>query len=119
MNYVSNFGYYVIGITLIVSTFGFFKYKQMSYEILRTEKGLNILHITASNLNTINGWRIEFDDGKEAMLYQHSGEWRQHNENWLDEITLMAVGNCIDTSLVRRSPVHRQLLPLDLTMKKN
>ena len=74
----------------------------MSYEILRTEKGVSILHITAANVNAITGWRVEFDDGKEATLYHHSGEWLQYDENWLDEITLMAVGNCIDISLVQR-----------------
>jgi len=75
----------------------------MSYEILRTAEGLSILHIIPADLNSFSGWQIEFDDGKEAMLYYNSGEWVQYNEQWLDGITLLAIGNCIDISLVKQS----------------
>jgi hypothetical protein len=72
----------------------------MSYEILITAAGLSILHITTANFNSLTGWRIEFHDGKEAMLYYRDGEWMQYDEQWLDEITLQDIGNCIN----KRSP---------------
>jgi hypothetical protein len=75
----------------------------MSYEILRTAEGLSILHITTANFHSITGWRIEFHDGKEAMLYNHSGEWMQYDEQWLDGITLLTIGNCIANSLVKKN----------------
>lgn len=74
----------------------------MSYEILRTGNSLSILHITAADLNSFSGWRIEFDDGKEAILYHNKFEWIQFDEKWLDDLTLMAVGNCIDISLMKK-----------------
>ena len=75
----------------------------MSYEILRTVNGLSILHITAADLNSFSGWRIEFDNGKEAMLYHNNFEWMQFDKQWLDEITLIAIGNCIDMSLLKKT----------------
>jgi len=80
----------------------------MSYEILRTAEKLSILHITATDLDSLSGWQIEFDDGKDAVLYYHSGEWVQYNEHWLDGNTLLAIGNCIDISLVKNSLGKRQ-----------
>jgi hypothetical protein len=76
----------------------------MSYEILATAEEVSILHINDANFNSLTGWRIEFHDGKEAMLYYHNGEWMQNDEQWLDEITLQDIGKCIDNSLVKRSP---------------
>jgi len=75
----------------------------MSYEILRTANGLSILHITMVNFNSVNGWRIQFHDGKEAMLYYYSDEWFQYDEPWLDRPTLKAIGNCIDGSMMKRN----------------
>lgn len=86
----------------------------MSYEILRTAKGLSILHITTANLNLITGWRIEFDNGKEAMLYHNNQEWIQLDEQWLDSITLLAVGNCIDISLVKRNSATKAYFFYDI-----
>jgi hypothetical protein len=74
----------------------------MSYEILITAEGLSILHITAINFNSLKGWRVEFHDGKEAMLYNDNDEWVQYNELWLDKPTLMAIGHCIDDSMVKK-----------------
>jgi hypothetical protein len=75
----------------------------MSYEILITAEGLRIIHITTINFNSRKGWRIEFDDGKEAVLYNGNDEWVQYDEPWLDKPTLMAIGHCIDGSTVKKS----------------
>jgi hypothetical protein len=74
----------------------------MSYEILMTSEGLSILHITEANSNSFNGWRVQFDDGKEAMLYYGRDEWMQYEEDWLDKHTLMAIGNCIDSRMAEK-----------------
>jgi len=74
----------------------------MSYEILRTAEGLSIIHITTASFCSFSGWRVEFHNGKEAMLYNVGGEWNQHDEQWLDGMTLQAIGNCIDNRLMER-----------------
>ena len=76
----------------------------MSYEILMTTEGLSMLHITAARFNSFEGWRIQFDSGKEAMLYKSSEQWMQYQEDWLDEPTLTAVGKCIDNRHIQKSP---------------
>ena len=76
----------------------------MSYEILMTEEGLSILHITEATFNSFEGWRIEFHDGKEAMLYKSREQWMQYQEDWLDEPTMAAVGKCIDNRRIKKSP---------------
>jgi hypothetical protein len=75
----------------------------MSYEILMTAESLRILHITEAYLNSFKGWRIQFDDGKEAMVYYGSDEWMQYKEDWLDKHTLMAIGNCIDSRTMEKT----------------
>jgi len=74
----------------------------MSYEVLVTREGFSILHITTVNVNAVKGWRIQFHDGKEAMLCNYGDDWFQYDEPWLDRPTIMAIGVCIDCSLEKR-----------------
>jgi len=76
----------------------------MSYEILRTAEGTKILHITTANFNSFEGWRVEFDDGKEALLYSRSDEFVQYDEEWLNRPELAAIGRCIDNSMAEKTP---------------
>jgi hypothetical protein len=75
----------------------------MSYEILRTAEGLSILHITRAGHDSFTAWKIEFHDGKEAVLSLQNGKWLQDDEQWLDGITLLAIGHCIDNCQTKRS----------------
>ncbi|MEO6849806.1 MAG: hypothetical protein ABI203_02795 [Mucilaginibacter sp.] len=75
----------------------------MSYEILITAESVSILHITAINFNSLNGWRIEFHDGKEAMVYNENNEWIQYDKSWLDKPTLVGIGYCIERRMVEKS----------------
>jgi hypothetical protein len=74
----------------------------MSYEILIEEEGVSILHITEATFNSFEGWRIEFHDGKYAMVYKCSGEWLQYNEDWLHKPRLLDIGKCIEGSLTKK-----------------
>ena len=76
----------------------------MSYEILRTADGPSIIHITTANFNLFKGWRVEFDDGKEALLYNSSDEFMQYNEEWLNSAALAAIGECIYSSMKKKTP---------------
>jgi len=75
----------------------------MSYEILVMEEGLSIVHITVAECNSLKGWLFEFPNGKEATVYKNKEQWTQFNDNWLDELTLLALGKCIDNKLKERS----------------
>lgn len=75
----------------------------MSYEILRTGENLSLIHITEASFNSFEGWRVEFHDGKEAMLYNCNDEWIQYGKLWLDRITLLAIGNCIVNRMVKKN----------------
>lgn len=76
----------------------------MSYEILRMAEGLKIIHITLANFNSLKGWRVEFDDGKEALLYNYSDEFIQYEEEWLNKPALAAIGKCIDHTMGKTTP---------------
>jgi hypothetical protein len=52
----------------------------MSYEILKAKEGISIVHITPANFDSFKGWRVEFDNGKEALLYNRSNEFIQYEE---------------------------------------
>ncbi|WP_252791453.1 hypothetical protein [Mucilaginibacter flavidus] len=45
----------------------------MSYEILFTDQGLKIIHLTGITFNSLTTWCVQFDDGKEAAVYNSAG----------------------------------------------
>ena len=77
----------------------------MSYEIILTEENeaFRLCHVTSTVFKTRKVWRIQFHDGKEAMLYKCSDKWMQYNVEWLDTFTLIAVGKCIDGAAGREN----------------
>ena len=68
----------------------------MSYEILLADGVVVLLQITAATFKTWKVWKIQFTDGREAMLYKCGNEWVQRNEDQLDNFVIIAIGKCID-----------------------
>ncbi len=68
----------------------------MSHEILLADGAILILQITAATFKTWKVWKIQFADGREAMLYKLGNEWVQRNEDQLDESSIVAIGQHID-----------------------
>ena len=68
----------------------------MSYEILLADGAVLLLQITAATFKTWKVWKIQFTDGREAMLYKCGDEWVQRNEDQLDNSAIIAIGKCID-----------------------
>jgi len=68
----------------------------MSHEILLANGAILILQITAATFKTWKVWKIQFTDGREAMLYKCGDEWVQRNEDQLDEPSILAIGHHID-----------------------
>jgi len=75
----------------------------MSYEILKAEEVLSIVHVTEEYFGSFKGWRVEFDDGKEALLYNSSDEFIQYDEEWLNRPALAAIGKCINHSIRKKT----------------
>jgi hypothetical protein len=68
----------------------------MSYEILLADGAVLLLQITTATFKTWKVWKIQFTDGREAMLYKCGDEWVQRNEDQLDKAAIIAIGKCID-----------------------
>ena len=71
----------------------------MSYEIILADEAIKIMHITCANYKTWKIWRVQFHDGKEAVLYKCGNEWMQRIEDHLDIRLLLLIGKCIDATL--------------------
>jgi hypothetical protein len=55
-----------------------------------------LLQITAATFKTWKVWRVQFVDGREAMLYKCGDERVQRNEDQPDKAAIIAIGKCID-----------------------
>jgi hypothetical protein len=71
----------------------------MSYEIVLAGQALQYVHITSLMFNSRKVWKIEFHDGKEAVLYKCSNEWMQRIEDNLEISSVAAIGKYIDGSV--------------------
>lgn len=70
----------------------------MSYEILLIDGTVALVQIMSASYKTWKVWKVQFDDGKEAMLYKTGNTWMQRNDDYLDVYILMTIGNCIDAN---------------------
>jgi len=68
----------------------------MSYEILLADGAVLLFQITAATFKTWKVWKIQFTDGREAMLYKCGDEWVQRTEDQLNKAAIIAIGKCID-----------------------
>ena len=75
----------------------------MSYEILMIDDDFSILHITEARFSSHQGWCIQFDDGKEALLYYCIEGWIQYGEAWLNKPAMVAIGNAIDSRIMEKT----------------
>ncbi len=75
----------------------------MSYEILLADGAVLLLQITAATFKTWKVWKIQFTDGREAMLYKCGDEWVQRNEDQLDNVAIIAIGKYIDGICLKKN----------------
>jgi hypothetical protein len=68
----------------------------MSYEILLADGAVLLFQITAATFKTWKVWNVQFEDGKEVMLYKCGNEWVQRHEDNLDAYSLLTIGHKID-----------------------
>ena len=69
----------------------------MRYEMALSLDGLEqTLQITSETFKKWMVWKVQFKEGKEAMLFKCGNIWLQRNEDSLDHHTLAAIGIQID-----------------------
>lgn len=74
----------------------------MNFEIKLTGLAIQRGQIIAINFNNWKAWKVQFDNGKEVVLYNCGNEWMQRNEDMLDTQSVIAVGKCIDRIISKK-----------------
>ena len=75
----------------------------MNFEIMLPNGAIQFLQITAITFNNRGAWQVQFDNGKEVVLYNCGNEWMQRNEDNLDRQSLIAIGKCIDSIISKKN----------------
>lgn len=75
----------------------------MNFEIKLTGRAIQRGQIIAVNLNNWKAWKVQFDCGKEVVLYNCGNEWMQRNEDTLDAQSVIAVGKFIDGIISKKT----------------
>ena len=75
----------------------------MNFEIRLAGNAIQSGHINEVTFNNWKAWRVQFDNGKEAVLYNCGNEWMQRNEDTLDAQSLIAIGKYIDGIISKTS----------------
>jgi hypothetical protein len=69
----------------------------MRYEIVLSRNGYKqAIHIIAETFKNWKVWKVQFQDGAEAVLFKCGNIWMQRNEDDLDRGLLNAIGERID-----------------------
>lgn len=71
----------------------------MNYRLKLADGTTQLIEITAGYFKNWRVWIVKVN-GKAAMLYKAGSEWMQRNEDYLDNNTLKAIGDFIDTMIV-------------------
>lgn len=68
----------------------------MNYKLKLADGTTQLIEITTGYFKNLRVWQVKIN-GKAAMLYKLGSEWMQRNEDYLDNNTLKAIGEFIDT----------------------
>ncbi|TSD67296.1 hypothetical protein FFF34_007840 [Inquilinus sp. KBS0705] len=74
----------------------------MHYRIKFADGTTHLVQITAALFKKWKVWKVEFADGKAAMLLKSGNEWLQRNEDILDAYLLNALGKLIDDAIISK-----------------
>jgi hypothetical protein len=64
-----------------------------------------LIKITADYYKSWKVWKVEFTDGKIAVLFKFGDEWMQRHEDFLDASALRTIGQCIDEIIFKKSNI--------------
>jgi hypothetical protein len=68
----------------------------MDYKIKLSDGTTQIVKIIATTYKKLKVWKLNFNNGKEIMLYKVGSEWLQRTEDYLEQCYVIAIGAYID-----------------------
>jgi len=75
----------------------------MNYKIKLADGTTQLIQIKSDFFKKWKVWKVQFADGKAAMLFKSGNEWMQRNEDLLDAYLLAAIGKCIDEIILNKN----------------
>jgi predicted hydrocarbon binding protein len=73
--------------------------KMMLFEIISEGQVSQSVNITQFIFKSRKVWKVEFENGNEAVLYKCGNEWMQRIEDNLNTSLVMTIGKHIDGSV--------------------
>ena len=74
----------------------------MKYKVILADGTAQLIQITTDYYKTWKVWKVQFKDGKEAILLKFGNQWMQRHEDFLDSSSLTLLGNYIDELIFTR-----------------
>jgi hypothetical protein len=74
----------------------------MKYKVKLADGTAQLIQITTDYYKTWKVWKVQFKDGKEAILLKFGNQWMQRHEDFLDSSSLTLLGNYIDELIFTR-----------------
>ncbi|MCQ6957503.1 hypothetical protein [Mucilaginibacter aquariorum] len=75
----------------------------MKYRIKLADGTTQLIQITTDLYKSWKVWKVQFADGKAAMLFKSGNAWLQRNEDILDNYLLTTIGKCIDEVILGKN----------------
>jgi len=75
----------------------------MNYKINLADGTTHLINITSAYFKSWHVWNVQFEDGKQFMLFKVGSEWMQRTEDYLDEKVVDTIGKCIDKIISKRN----------------
>jgi len=75
---------------------------RMKYKVILADGTAQLIQITTDYYKTWKVWKVQFKDGKEAILLKFGNQWMQRHEDFLDSSSLTLLGNYIDELIFTR-----------------
>ncbi|RKR84005.1 hypothetical protein BDD43_4222 [Mucilaginibacter gracilis] len=73
----------------------------MKYKVLLANTS-QLVRITVDKYKSWKVWKVEFADGRIAMLFKAGNEWMQRNEDFLESATIKTIGQYIDSLIAQK-----------------
>jgi hypothetical protein len=75
----------------------------MNYKIKLADGKTHLVQITADLFKNWKVWKIQFEDGKAAILFKFGNEWMQRRDDYLDAYAVTAIGRFIDEHIYMKN----------------
>ena len=73
------------------------QFATINYKIRLADGTTQIVKIIATTFKKLKVWKLDFNNGKEIMLYKVGTEWLQRTEDYLEQNYVRSIGAFIDS----------------------